>query len=110
MTSAFSDVKASNEFLDELFLPEPEKKAALSANAQPTSPLDAEGSGASMELAKILEDIRGVLCRYVVFSNEAQVIAVALWIAHTWVIDAFDLHALSPHLVSGQAMWEKPGL
>ena len=100
MISASSEVKASNEFMEELFLPEPEKKAALSANAQPTSPLDAEGSGASMELAKILEEIRGFLCRYVVFSNEAQVIAVALWIVHTWVIDAFDftpyLHISSP--------------
>ena len=40
------------------------------------------------------------MCRYIVFSSEAQVTAVTLWVAHTWVIEAFDftpyLHISSP--------------
>ena len=43
-----------------------------------------------MELPEILEEVRGFLSRYIVFSNEAQATAVTLWVAHTWVIDAFD--------------------
>jgi hypothetical protein len=43
-----------------------------------------------MELPEILEGVRRLLCRYIVCSNEAQVTAVTLWVAHTWVIDAFD--------------------
>jgi hypothetical protein len=31
--------------------------------------IDAEGSGVELELAKTLEDIRGFLCRYVMFSS-----------------------------------------
>ncbi|MGA7880819.1 MAG: DUF3631 domain-containing protein [Terrimicrobiaceae bacterium] len=43
-----------------------------------------------LELQEILEQVRGFLSRYIVFSNEAQATAVTLWVAHTWVIDAFD--------------------
>ena len=43
-----------------------------------------------MELPEILDEVSGFLSRYIVFSNEAQAIAVTLWVAHTWVIDAFD--------------------
>jgi hypothetical protein len=61
--------------------------------------IDAEGS-VELELAKTLEDIRGFLCRYVMFSSEAQEIVATLWVAHTWVIEAFDytpyLHISSP--------------
>jgi hypothetical protein len=53
-----------------------------------------------LELPQILEEVRGFLSRYIVFSNEAQATAVMLWVAHTWVIDAFDytpyLHISSP--------------
>ena len=58
----------------------------------PTSP--------PMELPEILERVRGFLGRYIVFSSEAQATAVTLWVAHTWVIEAFDftpyLHITSP--------------
>lgn len=43
-----------------------------------------------MELPEILEEVRGFLSRYIMFSNAAQATAVTLWVAHTWAIEAFD--------------------
>ena len=61
---------------------------------------ETEVTSPPMELPEILEGVRRLLCRYIVFSNEAQATAVTLWVAHTWVIDAFDytpyLHISSP--------------
>jgi hypothetical protein len=60
----------------------------------------AEVTSLPMELPDILEGVRAFLSRYIVFSNEAQAPAVTLWVAHTWVIDAFYytpyLHVSSP--------------
>ena len=54
----------------------------------------------SMKLPDVLEAVREFLSRYIVFTNEAQATAVTLWVAHTWVIEAFDytpyLHISSP--------------
>ena len=52
--------------------------------------LETEVTSPPMGLPEILEEVSGFLSRYIVFSNEAQATAVTLWIAHTWVIDAFD--------------------
>ena len=49
-----------------------------------------EPDASPMTLPEILEAAKEFLSRYVVFSNEAQAIVVALWVAHTWVIEAFD--------------------
>jgi hypothetical protein len=46
-------------------------------------------------LASVLDSICDFLQRYVRFSSPAQPTAIALWIAHTWALDAFDY---SPHL------------
>ena len=51
---------------------------------------ETEVTSPPLELPEILEEVRGFLSRYIVFSNEAQATAVTLWVAHTWVIDAFD--------------------
>ena len=44
--------------------------------------------------------LRAFLSRYIVFSSESQEIVASLWVAHTWVIEAFDytpyLHISSP--------------
>ncbi len=52
------------------------------------------------DLSAALDGIRNFLLRYVVFPSEAHGYAVTLWIAHTWVLDAFDftpyLHVCSP--------------
>jgi hypothetical protein len=39
-----------------------------------------------MELPEILEDVKGFLSRYILFSKEAQAIVVTLWVAHTLVM------------------------
>lgn len=42
------------------------------------------------ELASVLDSICVFLQRYVRFSSPAQPTAIALWVAHTWALDAFD--------------------
>ena len=77
MISTCSDTVKLNDFLEEIPVPEP-----------------------LMELPNMLDDVRGFLNRYIVFSSEAQATAITLWVAHTWVIEAFDyspyLHISSP--------------
>ena len=43
-----------------------------------------------IQLALLLRDIRDVLKRYIVFPSEKEPSVIALWIAHTWILDAFD--------------------
>ncbi len=43
-----------------------------------------------VELANVLDSISDFLQRYVVFSSPAQPTAIALWVAHTWALDAFE--------------------
>lgn len=50
------------------------------------------------QLADTLSSIRVFLRRYMVFPKEAHAIAVSLWIAHTWAIEAFEY---SPYLHIG---------
>ncbi len=47
-------------------------------------------TAAPLQLPEILEEVSGFLSRYIVFSNAAQATTVTLWVAHTWVIEAFD--------------------
>jgi hypothetical protein len=58
-------------------------------------------------LGELLEAIEGILRRYVVFPSQEQATAVALWVAHTWTIDAFDftpyLHVFSAEKRSGKS-------
>ena len=49
-------------------------------------------------MANLLDDLRFFLCDYIVFPKEEQATATALWIAHTWVIEAFDF---TPYLSIG---------
>jgi hypothetical protein len=44
----------------------------------------------SVDLDRLLQDIAGFLTRFVVFAKKAQVTVVALWVCHTWVIEAAD--------------------
>src|SRR4030095_14667070 len=57
-------------------------------------------------LAETLDSICAFLRRYVVFQFPEQPILVALWIAHTWVLEAFDytpyLHVHSVEKRSGK--------
>jgi hypothetical protein len=42
-------------------------------------------------LRHLLDDVAGFVCDYVVLPDEATRDAIALWIAHTWKIDDFDV-------------------
>ena len=44
----------------------------------------------SIELAEVLDSICEFIKRHVVFSSPVQATAIALWIVHTWIVDAFD--------------------
>lgn len=54
----------------------------------------------------ILSDLSALICRYVALPSDEAATAVALWIAHTWTIDAFEttprLAIISPALGSGK--------
>jgi hypothetical protein len=60
----------------------------------------------AIELADLLNVICEFLQRHVVFSCPAQPVAIALWIVHTWIVDAFDytpyLHISSPEKKCGK--------
>jgi hypothetical protein len=58
------------------------------------------------DLGTLLDDISEYLLRFVIFSSDAQPIVLALWIAHAWAIDAFDVtpypNIFSPEKRSGK--------
>jgi hypothetical protein len=41
-------------------------------------------------LADYLEGVRALLCRYVAFPSEHEPVAVALWVAHAWLVEHFE--------------------
>ena len=57
-------------------------------------------------LPAIIEAVCAFLRRYVVFQNAEQPIAVALWVAHSWALQAFDytpyIHVASPEKQCGK--------
>jgi Domain of unknown function (DUF3854) len=50
----------------------------------------------TMTLSTLLDATREFVSRFLVFANGHQAVAVALWVAHAWMLDAFDL---SPRLL-----------
>lgn len=49
-------------------------------------------------LGDLLEQVRAFLCAYIVFPSPEHAVAVALWIAHTWALEAFEF---TPYLFIG---------
>ena len=43
-----------------------------------------------LELGPLLDSVSAFLRRYIVFPLREQPIAIALWVIHTWLIDAFE--------------------
>lgn len=66
-----------------------------------------ETSVSVVPLGATLERVCDFLKRFMAFSSDAQPAAIALWIAHTWVIEAFDytpyLHIVSPEKRCGKS-------
>jgi hypothetical protein len=60
----------------------------------------------AIQLAEVLDSICAFLTRYVVFASPAQAIVIALWVAHTWILDGFDhtpyLYVSSPEKKCGK--------
>jgi len=58
-------------------------------------------------LAQTLEEACAFLRRFMAFSSETQLVAIALWVAHTYTIQAFDctgyLHIQSPEKRCGKS-------
>jgi hypothetical protein len=71
-------------------------------SAAPITPLQTT----KLDLSLVLDSICQFLDRYIKFSSPAQPTAIALWVAHTWALDAFDytpyLHILSPEKRCGK--------
>jgi hypothetical protein len=57
-------------------------------------------------LAELLDDLCAFLRRYIVFAIAEQPVAIALWVVHTWALDAFAyspyLHVASPEKQCGK--------
>ena len=73
---------------------------------RPAPPRPAARPGPAGDLASALDAVEGFVRRFVVLPSEAEAVAVALWIAHTFVYDGFDctpyLAVLSPEKRSGK--------
>jgi hypothetical protein len=73
----------------------------------PTHIATAERPKPPRPLAELLDDVTGILRRYVVFPQPEQAEVIALWAVHTWVIEAFDftpyLHVFSAERRSGKS-------
>ena len=44
-----------------------------------------------MSICAYLDAVHGFLCRYVAFSSEHEPVAIALWVAHAWLVDRFEV-------------------
>ena len=44
-----------------------------------------------MPICAYLDAVHGFLCRYVAFSSEHEPVAIALWVAHAWLVDRFEV-------------------
>jgi hypothetical protein len=57
-------------------------------------------------LTELLDDLCSFLQRYVVFAIPEQPVTIALWVIHSWALDAFDytpyLHVASPEKQCGK--------
>ena len=63
--------------------------AALPWQPEPVADAD------PVDLAELLDAVRAFLKRFIVFATDAQSVAVALWVAHTYVFEQADV---SPYL------------
>ena len=60
----------------------------------------------AIALSDVLDSICGFLQRHIVFSSPAQPIVIALWVTHTWILNAFEctpyLNVCSPEKRCGK--------
>jgi hypothetical protein len=70
------------------------------------TPVTQQQTQPAVTLADLLDSICAFLQLHIVFSSPAQPLVIAVWIAHTWVLDAFDytpyLHVWSPEKRCGK--------
>lgn len=81
--------------------------ATHSAEAAMTQTKPADLQVTPRPLSELLDAVSEVLRRYVVFPLQEQASVIALWVAHTWTVDAFDftpyLHVFSAEKRSGKS-------
>jgi hypothetical protein len=99
-----NDLCAQRNNVGKAFVPQPHKDLNdwVKAGAQAEDiwkvsllhqPVSASSQSEPTELAAVLEEVCIHVKRYVVFTSDAQPTAIAIWVAHTWAIDAFDYTA-----------------
>lgn len=64
--------------------------SSLSNESPESSELDPEPPGEDPALRDLLEEIRGFVNDYAVFPSPYASGVLALWVAHSWVVDRFD--------------------
>lgn len=70
--------------------PEPAEGLVGCADPKPTGLVAVDTASSSpASLSTLLAEVQTFLIRFMVFSDPAQVVACTLWVAHTWVLDAF---------------------
>lgn len=78
----------------------PERSTGDAARDAPLGLKDPEPWHEPVDTADVLAEVRATIVRYVVFPNDHAADAVALWAAHTWVLDVADysprLHVTGP--------------
>lgn len=77
-------------------------------NLQTVAVLQPKEQIAGAEIGALLDQIERCLSRYIVFPMAAQPVAIALWVAHAWALDAFDftpyIHIQSPEKRCGKSL------
>jgi hypothetical protein len=86
---------------------EPAASRPRPSEPAPAKPPPTEEPAQPIDLGRLLDDVRALLERFVVFQRNAQVIAVALWVVHTHVFEHGDVTAYlaitSPEKRSGKS-------
>ncbi len=65
--------------------------AAIPFEGEPISFTRIAATGERTDTAALLDDVLAFVKRYIVLPEEHHYVAVALWILHTWGINAFDM-------------------
>ncbi len=78
-------ISSAAKLVDSMLQPSPEEAGSSNVSAA-----DPEPATEPQSAVDLLDQVAAILEKYVVFPSRASVYAIALWILHTWSIDASD--------------------
>ena len=102
----------SSSIYDDLVIPEPGDEAVWPDVVEPGTPdaaaaVQVRRKSQAIEGAELLADVDAFLSRFIVYPSEHERTAHVLWIAHTWLMDAWEstprIAFLSPEPGSGKS-------